>query len=144
MEVKIGKGVGELLFGFSEARVREILGLEDKAFETELGCRRLQFNNEKLELSFEPNKHGLLGWIEVYNPDAILFGYKLIGESREKVLEILALELGQPSECEDYGSFDTVFFDEYCLECQFEFGQLKNLNIGVLYSENDEPLWPMQ
>ncbi|MGR3278008.1 hypothetical protein ACSYAD_23195 [Acaryochloris marina NIES-2412] len=142
MKVILGAGVGNLRFGLSEAQVKELLGVEDKLYETEFGCRRLQFNSVMLELSFEPDNDNRLGWIEVYNPSATLLGCKLIGQSRQTVLESLEPELGQPSEFEDYGSFDTVFYDDQWLELQFKFGHLVNLNIGVLYGKDDQPVWP--
>jgi hypothetical protein len=142
MEIAIGIGIGELLFGFTESKVKEILGLEDKLYLTDLGCRRLQFYNEMLELSFEPDNDGLLGWIEVHNPEAILFKQKLLGQTKDKVLELLVAKLGQPSGYDDYGSFDTAFYEEQWLELHFHFGRLTNLNIGVLYGEDNEILWP--
>jgi hypothetical protein len=95
-----------------------------------------------LELSFEPENDGLLGWIEVHNPEAIIFGHKLLLQPKHRILELLATELGQPSECEDYGSFDTAFYKEQWLELHFHFGRLTNLNFGVLYGEDNETLWP--
>jgi hypothetical protein len=142
MEIVIGTGIGNLLFGFTESKVREILGWEDKSYETDSGCRRFQFYDEMLELSFEPDNDGLLGWVEVYNPEAMLLGHKLLWQSKQSVLELLETELGQPSECEDYGSFDTAFYEEQWLELHFKFGRLTNLNIGVLYGKDNEPLWP--
>jgi hypothetical protein len=132
MKISIGIGIGDVLFGLTESKVKEILGLEDKSYETDSGCRRLQFYDKRLELSFEPENDGLLGWIEVYNPEAMLFGYKLLGQSKQKVLELLATELGQPSEFEDYGSFETALYKEQWLELHFQFGRLTNLNIGDL------------
>lgn len=142
MEIVIGTGIGNLLFGFTESQVKEILGLEDKLYETDSGRRVFQFYDEMLALSFEPDNDGLLGWIEVYNREATLFGHKLLWQPKQKVLELLSTELGQPSECEDYGSFDTVFYAEQWLDLHFMFGQLTNLNIGVLYGKDNEPLWP--
>lgn len=95
-----------------------------------------------LELSFEPENENLLGWIEVHHSQGTLFGYQLIGHSRQNVLDLLAKELENPPECEDYGSFNTAFYEDQWLELNFEFGRLKNINFGVLYGEDDEPLWP--
>jgi hypothetical protein len=131
MKISIGIGIGDVLFGLTESKVKEILGLEDKSYETDSGCRRLQFYDKRLELSFEPENDGLLGWIEVYDPEATLFGYKLLGQSKQKVLELLATELGKP-EFEDYGSFETAFYKDQWLELHFQFGRLTNLNIGDL------------
>ena len=142
MEIMIGAGIGELLFGFKEDEARKVLGLEDKRYETDSGCWRLQFNAAMLELSFEPDNGGLLGWIEVHNNKAKLFGRLLVGEPRQTVLDLVEAELGQPSECKDYGSFDTAFYEEQWLELHFKFGRLSNLNLGVLYGDDDEPIWP--
>jgi hypothetical protein len=142
MEIVIGVGIGNLLFGLTESRVRDLLGSEDKSYETDFGCRRLQFDDEMLELSFEPDNDGLLGWIEVHKPEATLFGHKLLSQPKHRVLELLETELGQPSEYEDYGGFDTAFYEEQWLELHFRFGRLTNLNIGVLYGNDNEPLWP--
>ncbi len=142
MEIMIGAGIGKVLFGFTEATAREILGLEDKLYETDSGCRRLQFNEAMLELSFEPDNGGLLGWPEVHNPNAKLFGHLWVGQPRQAVLDLLEAYLGKPSEYEDYGSFDTVFYEDQWLELHFKFGRLTNLNLGVLYGEDDEPIWP--
>jgi hypothetical protein len=142
MEIKIGIGVDELIFGLTESQVEEILGLANKIYTTDGGCRRLQFFDRMLELSFEPDNDGLLGWIEVHNPDATLFGHKLLSQPRERVLEVIVSKLGQPSECEDYASFDTVFYEEHWLEFHFNFGRLTHINFGVLYGKDDETLWP--
>jgi hypothetical protein len=142
MDIAIGIGIGDILFGFTESKVKEIIGSEDKLYETDSGCRRLQFYDRMLELSFEPDNDGLLGWIEVHNPEAKLFGHKLLWQPKSRVLELLAAELGQPSECEDYGSFDTAFYEDQWLELHFHFGRLTNLNIGVLYGKDNEALWP--
>ncbi|NET10887.1 MAG: hypothetical protein F6K16_40620 [Symploca sp. SIO2B6] len=51
-------------------------------------------------------------------------------------------ELGSPSKYENYGSFDTAFYQEEWIELYFEFGRLRSINFGVLYDEDDNPLWP--
>ncbi|MGD1931271.1 MAG: hypothetical protein ACFB12_20420 [Leptolyngbyaceae cyanobacterium] len=142
MEILLGVGIGELLFGLAEAQVQAKLGAADRSYTTELGCRRVQFDELMLELSFEPENENLLGWIEVHNPQATLFGHLLIEKSRQNVLTLLAKKLGNPSEYEDYGSFNTAFYEEQWLELHFEFGRLKSINFGVWYSEDDQPLWP--
>ena len=142
MNITLGRGVDRLLFGFTEAQARELLGVEDKSYITGLGCLRLQFNTAMLELSFEPVNNNRLGWIEVHNPLATLFGHQLIKKTKQTVLATLISELGQPSEYEDYGDFDTAFNEDKWLELHFQFGHLQNINIGVCYGENEQPLWP--
>jgi hypothetical protein len=39
MEILLGTGIGKLLFGFTEAEAVETLGVADKSFKTDLGCK---------------------------------------------------------------------------------------------------------
>ena len=112
-----------------------------KPFLTDEGNKRLQFNELLLELSFELENENLLGWIEVHNPEAKLFGHKLIGMNQKDVIDIVELNCCEKGEVEDFGSMISVFFDNHWLELQFEFGLCRNINFGVLYDENEQPIW---
>ncbi len=59
------------------------------------------------------------------------------------ILDLFEAELGHPSEYKDYGSSDTVFYEDQWLELHFQFGRLTNLNLGVLYGMDGEPIWPL-
>lgn len=143
MKITLGAGIDDLLFGCTEDQAREILGCqEDKSYFSDSECHRLQFYDLRLELSFEPENDDRLGWIEIHHPQVLLFGHQLIGQRQQKVLEIVAEELGAFSEHHDYGSFESFDYDDQWLELQFKFGRLKCINFGVLYDENDEPFWP--
>ena len=142
MEILLGIGVDSIHFGMSEYEATQILGDPDKDYETDSDCRRLQFNEQRLELSFEPDNKNLLGWIEVHNPNATLFGKKLIGLEEATVLSFLNNHLNENTETNDYGSFISVSYDNQWLELQFQFGCLENIQFGVIYNETDDPLWP--
>ncbi|WP_428241542.1 hypothetical protein [Gynuella sp.] len=144
MNIKLGEGVGPVQFGVTKAKTIELLGAPDKVYETDSDCERLQFNDIMLELSFEPENENLLGWIEVHNSNAELFGLKLLGKTKEDVLMLLAGHLNYAPETEDYGSMESLSYDNHWLELQFEFNRLKCINFGVLYDESDAPIWPAQ
>ena len=142
MEVLPGIGINIINFGATEKEAIDLLGSPDKVYTTDTGCKRLQFNEQQIELSFEPDNNNLLGWLEVHNSNATLFGNNLIGKKQNEVLSFVTDKLNDKPEIEDYGSFISATYDSDWVELQFEFGTLKNINLGVKYNDNDIPQWP--
>ncbi len=123
LKIKLGEGIGPIQFGITKDKAVEILGAPDKVFETDEECERLQFNDNLIELSFEPDNDGLLGWIEVHNPNAKLFGLKLLGMNKSDVVRLLGDYLKYRQEIDDYGSMVSLSYDEHWLELQFKIKQ---------------------
>jgi hypothetical protein len=144
LKIKLGEGIGPVKFGITKSKAIKILGEPDKVFETDGDCERLQFNDKLIELSFEPDNDGLLGWIEVHNPMAELFGLKLLGKKKSDVTALLNDSLKYSPETDDYGSMVSLSYDDHWLELQFEFDRLTCINFGVLYDESESPIWPAQ
>ncbi|WP_188365474.1 hypothetical protein [Marinicella pacifica] len=142
MEIIPGVGADIIQFGFTENEVVTLLGEPNKAFSTDEGCKRLQFNELRLELSFEPENENRLGWIEFHNPTVALGGRQLIGKSQQEVLLFVSELLGEEPELEDFGSFLSVSYSENWVELQFQFDRLDCINIGVIYDEAGNPKWP--
>lgn len=141
MEILIGKGVGSIQFGQVEAEVVQQLGQPDKVYAAE-DAKCLQYFDLQVELWFEHERDDRFGWAVVKNPDATLFGQKLMGENAEKVLAVVAAVIADAPEHEDYGSFEAYLYKNYWLELQFEFGRLRSINIGVLWLDDDTVAWP--
>lgn len=142
MEVIPGIGTDKIRFGITESEAIDVLGSPDKTYITDEGCKRLQFNLLRIELSFEPENENRLGWIEVHNPELLLGGRKLIGTQQQEVLNFVSELLNESPEIEDYGSFLSVSYDEHWVELQFQFGCLDCINVGVSYDESENPKWP--
>jgi len=142
MEVIPGIGTDKIRFGITESEAIDILGSPDKTYITDEGCKRLQFNLLRIELSFEPENENRLGWIEVHNPELLLGGRKLIDTQQQEVLNFVSKLFNESPEIEDYGSFLSVSYDEHWVELQFQFGCLDCVNVGVSYDESDNPKWP--
>ena len=142
MEILPGIGTDVINFGVTEQEAIELLGTPDKGYTTDGDCKRLQFNKLQIELSFEPDNNNLLGWLEVHDPNAELFGKKLIGIKQSEVLKFVTNRLNEKPETEDYGSFISVTYETKWIELQFEFGILKSINLGVMYDDSDTPQWP--
>ena len=143
MEIILAKGTDIIQFGLTQDQCEKALGIPDIVYQTDTECIRAQYNKLLLELSFEPENDNRLGWIEVHNPSAKMLGQKLIGKNQQTVQEFLTSQFGEEPEIENYGSFITVAYDSQWVELQFKFGSLANINLGVLYDTNDEPIWPV-
>ena len=142
MEIILKTGIGSIRFGASESEVLEILGTPDKTYFTESECKRVQFNSHLLELSFEPENQNRLGWLEVHNPNIIIFKSKIIGLEQHLVVNLVSSHVNEPPEVEDYGSFISYFYTKNMFELQFQFGILKCINFGVPYNAENLPVWP--
>jgi len=142
MVVLPGNGTDLIQFGVTEEEACKILGKPDKTYITDEDNRRLQFNKARIELSFEPDNDDRLGWIEVHHPESMLFGKKVIGMQQDEVLELVTGSLNEQPIFDDYDSFISVSYDNNWVELQFEFGCLRNINLGVLYDESETPIWP--
>ena len=141
MEVLIGKGTSLVPFGITEKQAIKLLGEPQKFFYTDGDSKRLQYYEHLIELSFEPDNDNRLGWIEVHNPSALFGGEKIVGRPQKWVLDYVSSQCNEIAEIEDYGSMLSASFDKSWVEVQFEFGKCCCINLGVLYDENDAPIW---
>ena len=137
-----GNGLSTISFGLLEAEIVSLLGNPDKAFFTDGDNKRLIYNKLLIELSIEPDNDNRLGWIEVHNPDFTFNDKRLIGQTKETVLPIVSDFLNEKLKLENYYSMESYNFENNWVELQFNFNRLTCINLGVLYSENDEVLWP--
>ncbi|MBW4490302.1 MAG: hypothetical protein KME12_21185 [Trichocoleus desertorum ATA4-8-CV12] len=142
MEIRLGEGIGKLLFGITENEISHILGLPDKSYPDDYGDRFIQYFDARLILKLESEWNYRLGWIEVNNPQATLFGQQLLGSRKREVVDFVSQRVNTELEIEDFGSFESYTFTEVWLELQFELDRLRCINFGVLFDENDEPLYP--
>ncbi|MGB5971525.1 MAG: hypothetical protein WBG70_24685, partial [Spirulinaceae cyanobacterium] len=102
MEILLGIGTDEVCFGISEKEACKHLGKPDKIYVPDFDCKRLQFYTRRIELSFEADDGNLLGWMEIYHPDAVLFGVKVIGMMQKQVLDLVSKHLREKPELEDH------------------------------------------
>jgi hypothetical protein len=143
MDIQIGRGVGEILFGLTETAILEMLGKPDKIEVSDSDNRNLMYYGLKFVLQFEPMNDARLGWIRVHNKQATWNTINPWQLDREILLEKLSQFLGEPYEFEDYDYSEHYFFQENWVELQYEFGELYAFNIGVLYGPDDQPQWPL-
>lgn len=142
MEIRPGKGVGQLVFGLTESELIRSLGPPDKRYHTASECLRLQYFDLRLECSIEPLNGNRFGWVEVHYPEATLSGRPVVGELIATILPFVSAQLREAPKHEDYGGMETYFYSRSWVEVRAEFGRVAAVNFGVWYDEADEPLWP--
>jgi hypothetical protein len=144
MQIDIGKGVGDIIFGLTEDDIRTAIGAPDKIDVTDLENRNLQYFALKLVLKIESSNDSRLGWIEVHNKSIVFPGCDPWSTEKSEFLKFLTSKLGEEPEMDDYGSMESYMFEEHWVELQFELGELSCINFGVPYGDDDQPLWPTQ
>lgn len=142
MEISIGRGIGELQFGMYEEDATGAWGPPDKRYTDEYGDVFSQFHTRQTVLKFEKENEYRLGWIEVYNATVSIFGQLPWQQPPAHLIRTAASTLNEQPEIEDYGAFESVTFTRSWLEMQFELGRLRCINFGVLFDDDDQPIWP--
>lgn len=142
MKIVLGSGVDNILLGRTEHQIIQQLGEPDKIWLTDFGDRELMYFERQLILKIESENNNRLGWIEVRNRSATLWGYRLWEIPKEELLARFVSKLGEKYEFEDYGSLECYSFNKNWVELQYELNQLACCNFGVLYGEADQALWP--
>ncbi len=144
LEARVGRGIGTVLFGWSEAEVQALLGPADKARTVEVVDnkeeRRLVYHRLRCSFWFQEDR---LHWICCANPDLVLFGSKLVGREKEEVLHLCGQHVSDTLDSEDYLEWESHTLEESWLELQFYYGTLREVCFGHLYGDDDEPVWPV-
>ena len=135
-DIRLGKGIGDLLFGSSRDEVQAYLGEPD-----EIGHH--SYDREGFELyetwkyadlgifaTFEEEGGFVLGTLSAYSDTCSLNGRPLIGKAREEVLKaISALDPG-PMTSEDMSSesdLELLSFDSISLNLYLEDGVVNDI-----------------
>lgn len=145
MQIEIGRGLGKILFGMTEQEIYQVLGKPDKIYieEDEDGKDLdLQYFQHQIVLKIESDNDQRLGWIEVHNKNIHFPWCNPWVLDRIELLINMTEMLGEECILEDYGHMECYFFEENWVELQFCLGELKCINLGVFYGDNDVTLWP--
>jgi hypothetical protein len=110
----------------------------------DLETRDLQYFSLKLVLKIEIDNDSKMGWIEVHNKSIFFPWCDPWSTKKNELLKSLVSKLGEEPEIDDYGHMESYTFAEHWVELQFELGELSCINFGVLYGDDDQPLWPTQ
>ena len=139
MNISIGKGIGEFTFGQTEEEIIVIQGQSNKKYTDEFGDIYVKYNSLEMTFKFEKEHDYKLGWIETSNIKTKLLDFSPWKTQKEILIPKLNEILSDTPEVEDYGSFESVTYNNSWLEFQFEYGNLKQINFGVLFDKQNNP-----
>jgi len=145
MEIKIGLGLDNIIFGIFQEDVINVLGKPDKISESEKEDGIVYYyNNQMIKTKFDLLDNGKLYSFEVYNPKAIMFNQEIINKKKSEILDLLKLNGYDDIEQEDYEFFETLFCRGIWSTFAFEFGKLVHVEFSPLSDSNDKIIWPME
>lgn len=142
MEVKVGIGIGELIFGMHRSQVEKLIGKPDKEAiddEDEMIC---QFNSLKSRISFYSNEGGRLGYIRCSSAALTHNGQSIIGEKIDTVLKLFEKATDISWEVEEYDSMVVYTNENGWLSLQSEYDVVTQVELGVPFLNDDEYNWP--
>lgn len=134
LEIKIKQGIGDVRFGMSIAETEAILGQPadyediDNGFDEAL--KVAHYDGLDMTLFFE-GEAKTLNCIDIYNPNATLFGEKIIGSTEREVVSLLVANkyYEQDIETEAWGE-RRVSFAEGNIDLFFADNRLASISIG--------------
>jgi len=141
MKISLKSGAGELLFGMKEKDVKALYGEPDRNFKDEDKNVIYLYNDKKLRLTFYQDEDFRLGYIITSNPQAELFGKKVIGEKWENLTAHLAENKLKAFEKDVFDGMDNQFNEDNWVIFQVEFGEVMRVEIGAIINAKDEFDW---
>jgi len=142
MQLKPGKGIGELSFGMLPATVIEKLGQPDRIFvaDDEDDEFIYQYNELRMMLTFYKHENERLGYIRSSNPAITYNGELLLDQPVKTVLEgpMKGIKNWQ---IEKYDFFDTYLNEKSWLVLNVEYERISDLELGVPLDADDVYVW---
>ena len=142
MQLKPGKGLGELTFGMLPATVVAKLGEPDRIFvsDDEEDEFIYQYNELRMMLTFYKHDNDRMGYIRTSNPAVTYNGALLIDEPVKAVLEG-TMKAVKNWQVEKYDFFDTYLNEKSWIVLNVEYERISDVEIGVPLDENDVYVW---
>ena len=143
MEIKIGIGLDNLVFGMSQEDVKSIMGEPDKISETERENEIVYYFNDLLiSATFDKNEDCRMYSIEVFNPKVFMFNQQIVNKDKNEILDLLKSNGYYEVKEEECDFVETIFCEETWSTFTFEFSKLRSIEISPLYANDDEIIWP--
>lgn len=143
MEIMIGTGIKEIIFGMYPDEVEIVWGIPDKINQEDDEQRIVYYyDNKMVKLIFDKEVDSRLYIIEVHHQEIKLFNENIFGRTKEAVAEFLRSNGYPEFEIEDYETFETFFCESIWTSFIFEFDKLMHVEFSPLFNDNDEIIWP--
>jgi hypothetical protein len=155
-EIKIGQGLGDIKFGISRDKLKELLGEPDEKESFSLSedaegfdtTESWHYDEYEFSASFDEEFDWKLVRIAISSPNAELNGEKLIGISKDELLNKLdALDFCdldfEDLSSEDSTNQELVAADEYGMTFWLDNGVVSEIQWEPLFVDEDTIRWPV-
>ncbi|PJB15051.1 MAG: hypothetical protein CO118_05440 [Flavobacteriales bacterium CG_4_9_14_3_um_filter_32_8] len=152
-DIKIGKGLGDIQFGCTKDKLKHLLGEPEEidtynasGDEDEFLTETWHYDEYEFSVSFDEEDNWKLTTFSISSPACKLNGHQLIGMEIDDVIQLLEEANLGDNELEDL-SDDTIEQKLLCylaasLNLWFEDDKLSEIQWGVLWSDEDTPIFP--
>lgn len=142
MELKPGKGLGEITFGMLPATVEKILGKPDKVFESEDDEDEFvyQYNGLRTMYTFYKHEKDRLGYIRSSNPAITYGGQPVLDQPVKKLLEGPMNGI-KDWRIEKYDFFDTYMNEKSWVILNVEYELVTDIEVGVPLDGDEVYVW---
>ena len=142
MNVEIGKGLSNIIFGMTENEVIATLGKPDKVIAGIDDNKEFLYDLFKLKLIFDSEEGNRLYSIEVFKKEVTFLSTEVIGMSFDELLFFMKKNGYENYEVDSYDYFDTVYFDDCNTYFTLEFNEVTSFDFSPLFKNDDEIIWP--
>ena len=144
MEIKVGIGLDNIIFGMSQEDVVGTLGEPDKISKVEIEFGIVfYFNKLLIKTKFDRREDNKLYSIDVYNPEVLMYDQKIINKDKDEIIELLNINGHKEIKHEDYELFETVFCEDIWCTFMFEFNRLISIEFSPLSDNDKNIMWPL-
>ena len=142
MNIEIGKGLSNVIFGMTENEVIATLGMPDRVIAGIDDNKEFLYNLFKLKLIFDSEEGNRLYSIEVFKKEVTFLSTEVIGMSFDELLSFMKKNGYEDYEVDSYDYFDTVYFDDCSTYFTLEFNEVTSFDFSPLFKNDDEIIWP--
>lgn len=142
MNIEIGKGLSNIIFGMTENEVIATLGKPDRVIADIDDNKEFLYNSLKLKLIFDSEEGNRLYSIEVFKKEVTFLSTEVIGMSFDELLFFMKKNGYEDYEVDSYDYFDTVYFDDCNTYFTLEFNEVTSFDFSPLFKNDDEIIWP--
>ena len=149
MDIKLGKGLGDIKFGFLKEKVKTILGepneTETYSFseEDEVLTESWHYDELELSLSFNEEDDWRLSTIAVSSDEFLLEGKKIIGLKKDDLIKTLkSLDLKDYEENKVSDNEEMISSDIGEVNFWLEDNEVTEIQWGPFFIDEDTINWP--
>ncbi len=141
MKINPTVGIDKLVFGMKKADVEAVYGKSSKTYKDEEANEIVEFNAQKIRLTFYSDEDFKLGYLVSSATDLMIFDEKIIGEETKKVIDFLTQKGLKSWEKSFADGVETYFNEDNWLLLHAEFGAITEIEIGAIFNNKDEFDW---